>query len=57
MQRATHTWTPERIDEWITNSKKFAKKYKLGKTTMNIKVKKGRDRSAIIKYLTAISDQ
>lgn len=41
-------WTEENIDAWITNPKKF-----IGKSTaMSVKVKKEKDRKAIIKYLS-----
>lgn len=40
-------WTEETIDGWITNPKKF-----IGKATaMTVKVKKEKDREAIIEYL------
>ncbi|MBL4691815.1 MAG: hypothetical protein JKY92_00600 [Magnetovibrio sp.] len=51
-------WTEELIAEWITDQKKFMKAHKDGimkgvkKTKMNVKIKKEKDRNAIIEILS-----
>ena len=55
MKGATFTWTEDLLDEWITDQKKFLKAHKdtVGgkKTSMSAKVKKEKERKAIIEFL------
>lgn len=52
---ADFDWTPELMDEWITDQKKFLKNHAdkgVGKKTgMMVKIKKADERAAIIEYL------
>ena len=45
-------WTPELMDEWLTNSKKLVKG-----TKMNFKEKKESKRQAIIEYLQSMGEE
>ena len=60
MKGASVVWTAETLDAWITNPKKFLKANAdavNGKSTaMNVKIKKEKDRKAIIEYLTEGAD-
>ena len=49
---ASFVWDLETIDRWITNPKKFISK----PTAMTVKVKKEKDRQAIIDYLNGVED-
>ena len=55
MKGASFTWDEAKLDEWITDQKKFLKANKdiVGgpKTSMSAKIKKEKDRKAIIAYL------
>lgn len=55
MKGANFTWDEEKLDSWITNQKKFLKANKdiVGgpKTSMSAKIKKEKDRKAIIEYI------
>jgi len=52
---ASFTWTEDLIAEWITNTKDFIKnnpdKVMGKKSAMNVKIKKEKDRKAILEYL------
>lgn len=52
LKNADFTWDLTSIDAWITNPKKFIKK----PTAMTVKVKKEKDRKAIIDYLRGVED-
>lgn len=52
LKGADFTWDLTSIDAWITNPKKFIKK----STAMTVKVKKEKDRQAIIDYLRGVED-
>lgn len=55
MKGANFTWDEAKLDAWITDQKKFLKENKdiVGgpKTSMSAKIKKEKDRKAIIAYL------
>ena len=55
MKGASFTWDAEKMDAWITDQKKFLKANAdiVGgpKTSMSAKIKKEKDRKAIIEYL------
>jgi len=55
MKGAKFTWDEEKLASWITNQKKFLKAHKdvVGgqSTAMSAKIKKEKDRKAIIEYL------
>lgn len=52
LKGADFAWDLSSIDAWITNPKKFIKK----STAMTVKVKKEKDRKAIINYLSGIKN-
>ena len=49
-------WNAENLESWITNPKKFIKSapenFNGKSTAMNVKIKKAKDRAAIIEFLT-----
>jgi len=57
MKGATFTWDEEKISAWITNQKVFLKANKdiVGgqRTAMSAKIKRPKERAAIIKYLSS----
>lgn len=60
MKGAKFTWDEATLDSWITDQKKFLKANKdiVGntKTSMSAKIKKEKDRKAIIDYLNGVED-
>ena len=60
MKGASITWDAATLDAWITNQKDFLKanKDKVGsqKTAMSAKIKKEKERKAIIEYLSGKED-
>ena len=60
MKGANFTWDEAMLDSWITDQKEFLKANKdiVGgpKTSMSAKIKKEKDRKAIIDYLNGVED-
>ena len=52
LKGADFKWTEDLIKEWITDQKKFLKAKGIDKkTSMNVKIKKEKDREAIVEFL------
>lgn len=49
LKGADFSWNEENMDKWLTNPKKFLGK----KTSMGFKLKKAKERTAVIEYLKA----
>ena len=60
MKGASFSWDNKMLDAWITNQKDFLKANKdiVGgkRTSMSTKIKKEKDRKAIIDYLNGVED-
>lgn len=54
LKGADFVWTEEAVDDWITDSKQYAKDVLGGKTNMRVKIKKEEQRKEIIEFLNTL---
>ncbi len=55
LKGANWTWTEQNLDQYLTNPKKFVKKRSNKRSSMALKLKKKKDRDAVIAYLKSLS--